>query len=119
MNGTDLATLNVYGHSGEPPRQSTGVFSFPRDLDEVKRRVKEVESYRGQLTTTLAEQGFNLDPEDSLVPIYSLRYVVCTSDRATSVVLSIADEKDAIVYGNSLQEYLQKDFLDFDNYHRW
>jgi len=38
MNGTGLPTLNVYGHSGERPRQSVGVYSYaaPRDLDIVK-----------------------------------------------------------------------------------
>jgi len=65
----------------------------------------------------MAEQGFGLAPQDSLVPIFIHRYVVCTSDRASSVVLSVQDGTDAIVYGNSLEEYLEREFLGVSNPH--
>ena len=48
--------------------------------------MKHVEAYRDELVVTMAEQGFTLSPEDSLVLIYIHRYVVCTSDPASSVV---------------------------------
>lgn len=86
MNGTDLAAVNVYGFSGEPLRQSVGVYSYPKNLGEITQRMKHVEAYRDELVVTMAEQGFTLSPEDSLVPIYIHRYVVCTSDPASSVV---------------------------------
>lgn len=73
--------------------------------------MKPVEAYRDELVVTMAEQGFTLSPEDSLVPIYIHRYLVCTSDPASSVVLSIDDGNDAIVYGDSLREYLEREFL--------
>lgn len=111
MNGTDLATINVYAFSGEPLRQSVGVYSYPKNLGEITQRMKHVEAYRDELVVTMAEQGFSLSPEDSLVPIYIHRYVVCTSDPASSVVLSIDDGNDAIVYGDSLREYLVREFL--------
>ena len=59
----------------------------------------------------MAEQGFVLAPGADLVPIYIHRYVVCTSNLESSVVLSIHDGADAIVYGNSLKEYLEREFL--------
>jgi len=68
-NGTDIPTLNVYGYCGEPLRESVGVYSYPRDLAEVRRRIKDVEVDREQLVVTMAEQGFDLAPKDSLVPI--------------------------------------------------
>jgi hypothetical protein len=111
MNGTNVPTLNVYGHSGEPHPKSVGVYSYPRDLEDVRRRIEDVEAYRDELSTTTAEQGFNLAHKDFLVPIYIHRYIVCTSDPRSSVVLSIDDGADAIVYGNSLQEYLEREFL--------
>jgi len=47
-----------------------------------------------------------------LVPIYGHRYIVCTSNLNSSIVLSIVlIDTDAIVYGNSLREYLHKEFL--------
>jgi hypothetical protein len=111
MNGTDLPTLNVYGYCGEPLRESVGVYSYPRDLQLVQHLMSEVQTHRQTLTTTTAEEGFDLPLAANLVPIYGHRYVVCTSDLDSSVVLSIHGNDDAIVYGKSLQEYLEREFL--------
>jgi hypothetical protein len=59
----------------------------------------------------MAEQGFDLAAEAALAPIYLHRFVVCTSDLSSSPVLSICDGSDAIIYGNSLKEYLENEFL--------
>lgn len=111
MNGTDLPTLNIYAYCGEPPRWWIGVYSYPRDLEVVKRMMEDVQKDRSTLTTTMAEQGFTLPPVFSLVPIYGHRYLVCTSDLDSSVVLSIDGADDAIVYGDSLRRYLETEFL--------
>jgi hypothetical protein len=111
MNGTDLPTLNIYGSSGEPSREWVGVYAYPKDLKIVQHCIAEVEEDSDTLVTTLAEQGFTLTPTASLMPIYMHRYVVCESVKNCSVVLSIWDSKDAIVYGYSLQEYLEREFL--------
>ena len=111
-NGTDLPTLNLYASCGEPPRTSVGVYSYPRDLNIVKQRIEDVRESRDEIATDLREQGFDLPAEADLVPIDGHRYVVCTSDLNSSVVLSIlVHSTDAIVYANSLQEYLERDFL--------
>jgi len=113
MNGTDLPTLNVYGSSGEPPRTSQGVYSFPRDVEEIRRRTTAIYSAQAELIADLAEQGFVLPIDARLIPIYDHRYVVCTSDINCSTVLSIVlNDIDAIVYANSLREYLEREFLD-------
>jgi hypothetical protein len=112
MNGTDLTTLNVYGSCGEPLRESVGVYSYPRDIETVKARIDDIHASRTEITADLARQGFDLPSEASLVPIFAHRYVVCTGEPNSSVVLSIVvNEVDAIVYGSSLQEYLEKEFL--------
>lgn len=110
MNGTDLVTLNVYGSSGEPQRKSVGVYSYPRDLESVKQRVEDIRVSRSEIAAELTGQGFELSPEANLVPVFSHRYVVCTLNLDTSVVLSVVDT-DAIIYGDSLREYLEKEFL--------
>jgi len=113
MNGTDIPTLNVYAHCGEPHRTSVGVYSYPRDLEIVKERIEDVRESRSEITTDLRDQGFDLSAEAGLVPIYGHRYVVCTSNLNHSVVLSIVvHDTDAIVYGKSLQEYLGHEFLE-------
>jgi hypothetical protein len=111
MNGTDISTLNIYGYRGEPPRQWVGVYSYPRDLGIVRRLIEDVTKHRAELITTMAEQGLDLPVEAGLVPIYGHRYLVCTSSPDSSVVLSIDGGDDAIVYGNSLKAYLEREFL--------
>jgi len=112
MNGTDLPTLNVYASSGVPPRQSPGVYSYPRDLEVVKQLIEVVQENRDDVTLDLATQGFHLPAQAVLVPVYGHRYVVCTRKLNTSAVLSvIVDDVDAIVFANSLREYLTEEFL--------
>lgn len=112
MNGTDLTTLNVYGSCGEPHREGVGVYAYPRDLGIVKERIEHIRPFRAEVASDLAEQGFDLSAEASLVPVFSHRYVVCAPNPNSSVVLSIVvGEVDAIVYGSSLREYLEKEFL--------
>jgi len=112
MNGTDLPTLNIYGSSGEPTREWVGVYSYPRDLETVRRRISEATEDRDTLTSTLAEQGFDLPSTAKLMPIYAHRCVVCDEAKESCIVLSVWDSEDAIVYGYTLQEYLEREFLD-------
>jgi len=112
LNGTDLPTLNVYGFCGEPHRKSVGVYSYPRDIDLVKQRIEDLRTSRSDIAADLAEQGFELLPDTKLVPIFAHRYVVCSPNRDSSVVLSIVvHHTDATIYGKCLQEYLEKEFL--------
>lgn len=111
MNGTDLPTLNIYGYCGEPPREWVGVYSYPRDIKIVKELIERIRGSRGEITESLAEQGYDLPPDAGLVPVYSHRYLVC-ADFKSSVVLSIVvNDTDAIVYGQSLADYLEREFL--------
>src|SRR5215510_13282853 len=109
MNGTDLPTVNVYG-SSRPAAHSVGIFSYPRDLDIIRQRMQEIHRNRKDIAMNLADQGFDLVPEAGVMPIFSHRYVVCSPDLKSSVVLSVVvDDVDAIVYANSLRQYLEKE----------
>jgi hypothetical protein len=111
MNGTDLPELNVNAPAGSQ-RESAGVYSYPRDIEIVKTLVERTRTSKDEIISDLAWQGFDLTEEASLVPIYGHRYVVCTPDLNSSTVLSIVvHDTDAIVYGNSLMEYLETEFL--------
>ena len=111
MNGTDLPTINIFGTSGEPAREWIGVYNYPRDIEVVRGMIEAVCSDRETLTSTLSEEGIELSAKAMLMPIFAHRYVVCDEDQEASVVLSIWDSADAIVYGRSLQEYLEREFL--------
>ena len=112
MNGTDLPTLNIFGSSGVPQRQSPGVYSYPRDVAVVKQLIEVVHENRDDVALDLASQGFHLPAQASLVPVCGHCYVVCKRKLNTSAVLSIVvDDVDAIVVGNSLRNYLTKRFL--------
>jgi hypothetical protein len=112
VNGTDLPTRNIYGSDGTPAREGVGVYSFPRDLALVRRLTRDIDGRRAEIASTLALQGSELAADAKLVPIYGDRYVVCSANPTQSVVLSIVvDAVDAVVYGDSLQEYLEREFL--------
>ena len=111
MNGTDLPTVNLYGLS-RPAVQSVGVYSYPRDIKIVRQRMEDIDRNRREITLCLADQGFDLATEVGLMPIVSHRYVVCSPNPESSVVLSVVVEgTDAIVYADSLRDYLEKEFL--------
>jgi hypothetical protein len=111
MNGTDLPTINVYGNSGLPTQQSVGVYSYPRDIEIIRRRMDDVRRNRDEIRTCLFHQGFDLPREAGLVPVFSHRYIVCTSNEASVVLSIVVDSVDAIVYELSLKEYLEREFL--------
>src|SRR5258707_15443409 len=112
MNGTDLATVNVFGTSNTPPRESVGVYSYPRDIEIVKTLIEHIRPSRTEIAAHLDAQGFDLPQDANLVPIFSNRYLVCSSDLNSSVVLSlVVNDIDAIVYESSLRGYLEKEFL--------
>lgn len=106
MNGTDLPTINVYGHCGEPFAYGVGVYSYPRDLDLVKERMELVQNDAAELSQELC---INFPSSDRLVPIFAHRYVVCRLDPSESPVVSIMD-LDAVYYGDNLQNYLLAEF---------
>ena len=102
----------MYGSQGEKHRESVGVYSYPRDLEVLVDRVNTVREHRTAIADDLASQGFDLDDNSGLIPIYSHRYVVSTPNLSSSVVLSIVvNDVDAIVYGDSLEDWLIKEFL--------
>jgi hypothetical protein len=110
MNGTDLPTVNIYASSGEPQRTSVGVYSYPCDLSIVQELRRGTEHDRDEIAAELLDQGFELESNANLVPIFSHRYIICGTDPGRSIVLSIVGT-DAILYGDSLRTYLQAEFL--------
>jgi hypothetical protein len=109
MNGTDLPTVNIYGSSDKPHRTSVGVYTYPRDLKIVQDLIERAQKDREEIAEIFVDEGFNLETNAALVPIYAHRYIVCSSDLDSSVVLSIMGT-DAIIYGNSLRAYLLSEF---------
>jgi len=115
MNGTDLATINVYGSCGEPIRHDVGVYAYPRDIGAVAIRLDRVRQNRDAIVEDLEPQGVRLSDDANLLPLFAHRYVVCSLEPSVSTVLSIVvNDVDAIVYADSLQEYLEREFLHTD-----
>jgi len=114
MNGTDQPAIDIRGESGEKHRFGPAFYSYPQDLNLIKGLIEFAETDSEQLRQTLAEEGFHLEEDAKLLPIFSHRYVVCTPAADTSAVLSIWDSTDAIVYGQSLPDYLQREIFGED-----
>lgn len=78
----------------------------------MKRRIEHIRPWRQEIAADLSEQGFELDAKANLVPIFAPRYVVSSPNLDSSIALSIVvQDVDAIVYADSLREYLEKEFL--------
>ncbi|HEY2859252.1 MAG TPA: SMI1/KNR4 family protein [Terracidiphilus sp.] len=114
MNGTDLPTLNIFGSSGEPSRHWVGVYSYPRDLALIRQCISEASRNPITLRATLAEEGLVLSETAKFMPIYAHRFVVCDGAERNCPVLSIWSPEDAIIFGNMLREYLEREFLGKD-----
>lgn len=109
MNGTDLPTLNVYGSCGEPYRTSVGVYAYPRDLSHVLARIRTLKEVWKDTGDLLSEVGLYA-ASCQLYPIFVHRFVACDPSLPGSPVLSVHGT-DAILYSESLRDYLEKEFL--------
>ena len=77
-----------------------------------RKLIEVVQENRDDVVLDLSSQGFHLPAQASLVPIFGHRYLVCMQKLNTSVVLSVVvHEVDTLVFGNSLREYLTKEFF--------
>ncbi len=111
MNGTDIPCIDVRGSGGEEVRFGPGFYSFPRDIELIQKLIQFIHKDVAQLSETLREENYELSTDAKLIPLFAHRYIVCTSDPKQSVVLSIWDSLDAIVYGENLEDYLQRELL--------
>jgi hypothetical protein len=112
MNGTDKPALDIRGSSGEEPRLGPAFYSYPRDIELIKGRINSAWAEPEQLRDTLSAEGFQLEKNAKLLPIYSHRYVVCSPTKESCAVLSIWDASDSIVYADSLPNYLKREVFE-------
>ncbi|MEO6656457.1 MAG: SMI1/KNR4 family protein, partial [Pyrinomonadaceae bacterium] len=104
MNGTDEPAINVYGECGEPYRYASGYYSYPRDWDSVKEKIKWIYDDFG-VTPEFIEET-KIPP---IMPIVSHRFIVL--DRcAKNPVLSMYG-RDSIFYAPSLESFLANDIF--------
>lgn len=112
MNGTDMATVNVYGSCGEPHRESVGVYCYPTDIEVVKQRIEHISSSRAEITADLAEQGFGLPRDANLVRVFAHRYMVCSSNLDSSLgSVYCCSRRRCNRVCDSLKEYLEENSL--------
>lgn len=99
MNGTDQPTINVYGQCGEPYRYASGYYSYPRDLDAVKGKIRWIHDDFGVTTQFIDE---NKIPR--IMPIVSHKFLVV--DRCTGNPVLSMYGRDSIFYAQSLESFL-------------
>jgi hypothetical protein len=102
MNGTDRGISVV--------EDWDVVNAYPRDLSYAIALIADLKPFHDWIV-----EACDLDRDVAFVPIYQRRYVVCSSNPADSRVCSIflggGSFPDAIVFGESLREYLMTEFL--------
>ena len=111
-NGTEYPDQAIREGFVGASRPTENVYSYPRDVALVREAINwlDWENARINVQVVLAEQGYELESEAVLIPIFGHRYLVCGSDPSSSTVLSIVGN-DAIVYGANLRTYLETEFL--------
>jgi hypothetical protein len=109
INGTDRPTVNIYGNDGSPHQTSVGVYTYPRDLELVKSRIEVLNENWKNIRTLLSEVALTHAGGD-LFPFFIHRFVVCGAGYPGCPVISVHG-RDAILYCESLRDYLEKEFL--------
>lgn len=107
MNGTDRSTINVYGECGEPYQYGPGYYSYPRDLENVRGKIKWIQEEFG-----VTEEFIEQEQIPRLIPIVSQRFLVV--DRcAANPILSMYG-RDSIIYASSLETFLVNEIFGKD-----
>lgn len=109
LNGTDIPTLNVYGHSGEPHRTRPGIYAWPRDLATVKESLRWVREDWKDYESVLASVGLGGKKAD-LFPFFHDNCIVCGPDFPEMPVITI-DQHYAVLYDGGFGDYLERRFL--------
>lgn len=104
MNGTDKPAVNSYGDS-ETVAYAADYYSFPRDLEIVKDRIKWI--YDEFLVD---EEEIKREKIPHIIPITGHRFLIA-DNCAENPVLSIYG-RDAIVYSPNLQKFLVADIFE-------
>ncbi len=104
MNGTDKLAINTYGDS-EEVAYAADYYSFPRDLEIVKDRIKWI--YEEFLVD---EEEVRSEKIPHILPIVSHRFLIA-DNCVENPVLSMYG-KDVVVYAPSLQKFLVADIFE-------
>lgn len=114
-NGTEPAMVNLYAQDGHAHRYAAGVYRFPQDMPAIRLAITWLEAHwQGILEALTLESDYIgrdiLGTNPQFIPFYGHRYVLSNGDADSSIVCSIQGS-DAVVYGWSLEAYLQREFL--------
>ena len=104
MNGTDKPAINTYGDS-ETVVYAADYYSFPRDLEAVKDRIKWI--YDEFLVD---EEEVKREKIPHIIPIVSHRFLIA-DNCAENPVLSMYG-RDVIIYAPNLQKFLIADIFE-------
>lgn len=112
MNGTDKPTINIYGKSKNNPKYSTQFYSYPRDIELVKKMIHDVYNSFDVNNKLLLQNDIS-----RIFPIFSHRFMMIDSPHHE--ILSIYYE-DGIYWASSLEKLLENEILkinkiDFNN----
>ena len=104
MNGTDKSAVNIYGN-GETTAYAPNFYSFPRDLEAVKDRIKWIYD-----EFFVDEEEVKREKIPHIIPIVSHRFLIA-DNCAENPVLSMYG-RDVIVYAPNLQKFLIADIFE-------
>lgn len=104
MNGTDKPGINVYGSSGYPFAYAPEFYSYPRDLDIVKDKIKWIYD-----EFEITEEFIRSENIPHIIPIIGHRFLVADNCEKNPVLSMMG--KDSIRYASTLENYLVIDIF--------
>ena len=99
MNGTDASRINVYGDCGGPYRYSPGFYSYPRDIEAVRNKIRWIHEEFGVTPEFVEEQQI-----PRIMPIVSHKFLVV--DRCSENPILSMYGRDCIFFASSLESFL-------------
>jgi hypothetical protein len=100
MNGTDKDTINIYGNSGYSYAYGEGFYSYPKDIEVMKERIKWIlDSFR------ISENEMKSKEIPNIIPIVSHRFLLVDKTNINPILSMYGS--DVILYSNSLSNFLE------------
>jgi len=98
MNGVDLPAINIYGSSGSEPKYSNNFYSYPKDLEAIKKQINWIYESNDITEGELIQKGIS-----RIFPVFGHRFVLVDTD--DELVLSMYGD-DIIYWTDNISKLL-------------
>jgi len=110
INGFDRDQIAIDPDGKEANEFGRRMYKYPEDHETTFSLRQEIKDNINYVNEELQLSGFDTEKVVGFVPLYSHRAMAVFTDKSLSLVISIHQGDDVIVYSNSLMDYWKKEF---------